>query len=192
MLRRLTLFLAVIALSPVMALAGLDVIAYSHLVRVQHPRVDRDGEPLDQEAQVRLEPVNFPERFRGLEAGAIYRFASQFEFGAGPYSDYNRWRNDLAEIAGYEAVEVMRPNGESERRYDEGAWSEKAGPFWELINFSDSEGVLGPVVSRKLHLDFVAFRKRAMVHPSPEFREQYKNWQKAFALAAQHGAVKFQ
>ena len=171
-------------------MAGLDITAYSGLQIVSNPKVDAEGDPIDTQNQVRLAPVEFPERFVGLRANAIYRFTGQYEFRAGSYSGYNWWRNELARLAGYPASVESRP-GKVEKRFDVSAWKSKGGPFWELINFSDAEGVIGPVACAKLYRDFVAFKDKAMKHSNADFRESYLEWEKAFALAAKRGAVVF-
>jgi hypothetical protein len=178
----LTIFaiLAIVGSRP--ALAGLDVSAYSKLVEVEHPVLDADGFPKDAEHEIRLSPVDFPERFEGLKADAVYRFGESFDFRAGSYTGYNWWRNELAKLAGYPAPD---------KRYDASAWNAKSGAFWELINFSDAEGVLGPVVCKKLYADFVSFHKAAMRHPNRDFVESYEAWERAFKLAAEHGAIVF-
>ena len=84
-----------------------------------------------------------------------------------------------------------------EWRYDRSAWQADGGPFFELINFSDCEGTLGPVVVAKLAQDFAAFQAAVDLLPpeahvgSYRFASQYANWRRALDLAAQDGAIKF-
>jgi len=52
-----------------------------------------------------------------------------FSFAAGSYSGYGQWRQNLAKVAGYKSAEE--------------AWELNGGPFWELIYFSDCDGVIG-------------------------------------------------
>jgi hypothetical protein len=179
-----------IAIYPAAALAGLDVTAYSELVEVPNAAVDKDGIPTAKD-MVRLSPVDYPERFKGLKPQAIYRFKKQFDFRAGSYSGYNWWRNELAKLAGYKPIEAKTVEGKTESRYDAAAWKAKSGPFWELINFSDAEGVIGPVVCKKLYADFVANHKAAMAHPSKDFQQSYLDWEKALELASKNGALEF-
>ncbi len=188
-MRRLMIVFA-IALCPASAIAGLDVTAYSGLVEVPNADVDKDGVPKAKD-MVRLSPVDFPERFKDLKSGAIYRFKKQFDFRAGSYSGYNRWRNELAKLAGYHPIDAKTVDGKTESRYDAAAWKAKSGPFLELINFSDAEGVIGPIACEKLYADFVAHHKAAMAHSSKDFQESYLDWEKALELGSRNGALEF-
>lgn len=187
MLRKL---LVAICLWPVAVMAGLDVTAYERLALVPSPQFDSDGEPQGPN-QVKLAPVEFTERFAGLTAGNVYRFESAFDFRAGSYSGYNYWRNELAKLAGNEQTPYKSFNGKTELRYDAAVWKNKKGPFWELIDFSDAEGVIGPVVCKRVYKDFLQFREVASKHPDEYFRESYKDWMKAFSMCANDGAIVF-
>ena len=90
---------------------------------------------------------NFPGRTAGIKPG-IYSFERSAEFRAGSYSGYNEWRDHLARMA----------VGMSAKKIWASGWK---GPFVELINFPDNEGVIGPVVAAKLAKDFAEFEHRA-------------------------------
>ncbi|KVN82401.1 hypothetical protein [Burkholderia ubonensis] len=169
--------------------AGLDITAYSGLKIVESPVLSSDGMP-QRENQVILESGDFPERFRGLESGKVYQFESSFDFRAGSYSGYNAWRNKLAKLAGYQPSTSVR-NDVVELRYDETAWKLDHGPFWELIDFSDAEGTIGPDVCRKVYQDFVQYRDQAAQVADAYFYESYGDWMKAFEMCANHGAIVF-
>lgn len=171
------------------ARAGLDVTAYSGLVIVESPAVLSDGTYQGKD-QITLDPGNFPDRFRGLEVGKVYQFTSSFDFRAGSYSGYNAWRNELAKLAGYQASMSVR-NKAVELRYDETVWKLDHGPFWELIDFSDAEGTIGPEVCRKIYRDFVQYRDQASRVSMPYFYESYVDWMKAFEMCANNGAIVF-
>ncbi|MBP1316672.1 hypothetical protein RJO15_11635 [Herbaspirillum huttiense F1] len=179
----------VFSLTTASAQAGLDITAYENLTMVKSPVLSADGVPVAQN-QIILFPSDFPERFEGLEAGKVYAFKSDFEFRAGTYSGYNHWRNELAKLAGYQQSSHVF-NGKTELRYDATAWNLKSGPFWELINFSDAEGVIGPVVCKKIYKDFMRYADQAREHAENYFRESYDNWKKAFSMCAHDGAIVF-
>ncbi|WP_457417766.1 hypothetical protein [Roseateles sp. P5_E7] len=181
---------AAICLWPLTAYAGLDVTAYEKLTIVPSPKFDKDGEPVG-ENQVKLAPVEFVERFAGLTPGKVYRYQSLFDFRAGSYSGYNHWRNELAKLAGYKQTPYKSFNGKIELRYDATVWSIKKGPFWELIDFSDAEGVIGPAVCKRVYADFLQYRATAAKHPDEYFRSSYEDWMKAFAMCAKDGAIVF-
>ncbi|STR45791.1 hypothetical protein [Iodobacter fluviatilis] len=170
--------------------AGLDIIAYEKLSIVSAPKFDKDGRPLG-EQQVKLAPVEFAERFTGLIAGKVYKYQSAFSFRAGSYSGYNDWRNELAKLAGYAQTPYQSLNGEIAQRYDVTVWNVKKGPFWELIDFSDSEGVIGPVVCKRISKDFIQYQSAASKHPDKSFRNAYEGWKKAFSMCANSGAIAF-
>jgi hypothetical protein len=183
--------LSAMALCPIAAHAGLDITAYERVSLVASPRLNAEGEPLDRK-EVRLDVVHFPERAEGLTPGKVYRFQTSFEFRAGSYSGYSAWRNELAKLGGYPPTMASFLRGNPpEPRYDATAWQRKSGPFWELIAFSDAEGLIGPVTCQRVHADFIRFQPAAEKHPDAEFRESYADWAKAFRLCANGGAIVF-
>jgi hypothetical protein len=159
---------------------GLDISAYSKIRRLPLPTdEDHSGE----HARIYPNP-DFPEQAEGIEDG-YYEYEHGMDFRAGSYSGYNEWRNELARLAGYAPVE------RDHSPYAAGAWQKKSGPFWELINFADNEGCIGPKTSAKLAKDFAEFQHNADLHPDEWFRAKYAEWRKAFELAADAGAVDF-
>lgn len=153
---------------------GLDITAYSQLT---DKRALGEGYEYDYEVEVAFYTQDtFPGRAEGIDKNRVYAFAEKFGFSAGSYGGYNEWRNRLAQMAGY--------------KNDEHAWASDSGPFWELINYPDNEGVFaGPAVS-KLLADFVAYQEKADAI-GDYFAVQYRAFRKAFALAVDGGAVKF-
>lgn len=75
-------------------------------------------------------------------------------------------------------------------RHDATCWQGATGPFSELINFSDCEGVIGPKTAAKLARDFAAFEAQAEAW-GDDFYDQYLNWEEVFLMAADGGAVAF-
>lgn len=176
---------------------GLDIRAFSKLKRID-AAFDDEGEPIDPvtcesvdyDLRVYINP-DFPGRCNLADNG-IYTAEANFCFCAGSYGWYNRWRDELARIAGYPAKQVDRyGSGRIETRYDQSAFEADGGPFWELIWFSDCEGIIGSEIAKKLHNDFIEFQAKADASPELGFRERYANWRKAFELAADDGAVEF-
>lgn len=163
---------------------GLDITAYRKLIPAPDAPVDGDGCPLEYERFGQIHPSSiafaeehWPGRSAGITAG-VYEPAEAFSFRAGSYGRYNQWRRQLAAFAGYDSLEVV--------------WdTHPTGPFVELIDFADNEGVIGPVVSAKLAKDFDEHQWRADRHPDDWFRTQYGNWRKAFEMATDGGAVDF-
>lgn len=179
---------------------GLDITAYEGISKLPC-HFNADGEPIDAETGEELDwntyfqahiNSDFPKQAEGLEHQAVYSFSRSEGFRAGSYSGYNQWRERLAELAGYPAADYAK-YGETTKRHDAGAWKADEGPFHALINFSDCEGVIGPVVSAKLAKDFADFQDRAdaVMDHDGYWREKYASWRMAFEMAAKNGAVSF-
>jgi len=119
-----------------------------------------------------------------LHSGLYHVFGDTYNFHAGSYGSYNRWRTSLC-LAAHGTYPLI-------------IWDNKskyAGkPFVELIDFSDCEGVIGPEVSTKLAEDFCAHAVMARgwnIVDRGWFLAKYEEWQRAFCLAADDGAVIF-
>jgi len=121
---------------------------------------------------------DFPHQANGLQTG-YYKGAKVLGFRAGSYTGYNQWRDWLARtMLGVSAETVWRHPADFAER-----------PFFELINFADNEGVLGPETCKRLAEAFAAHDEQAQ--NSGEFYDLYQTWRKAFELAADDGLVYF-
>ena len=177
---------------------GLDISAYKQLTKIDCV-FDADGDPIHPQTHEALDydlrahiNTDFPGRNGTIEDRAIYSASESFYFCAGGYGGYNAWRNELAKLAGYPARPYDRyKTGNFQQRHDQGAWEADSGPFWELINFSDCEGVIGPEVAAKLAKDFADHQAKADAHTDLGFLESYNEWRKAVEMAAENGAVDF-
>lgn len=124
---------------------GLDISAYSNikLSEVQDPE-DYDG--------IRIwKQHNFPDHCE-LEEGSYEETPDTraHQFRAGSYSGYNMFRNVLALCTlGVKAETVW----EAEDIY-------MSRPFFNLLNFSDCDGIIGPDYSAALFEDFRDNRER--------------------------------
>lgn len=172
---------------------GLDITYYKNLKEIACV-FDADGEPIDTKTGDPLEEYfqphvnkDFPTRADGLKDKAVYEGEHVGGFRAGSYGGYNQWREQLAELAGYAPAE----SGDRGIRFDAGAWAAGSGPFFELINFSDCEGVIGATISAKLAKDFAEFQSKADAHEDEWFKKLYAEWRTAFETAQQFGAVDF-
>jgi hypothetical protein len=199
---------------------GLDITAYSHLKHIG-PCYDRFEEDHDESHILTYAYTSFPDSFRGLggftEAddyesfsftgetcfmgGHCYAPTPQTEkhrFHAGSYSGYSIWRARLATFAWQDA-----PNSDILRdRFWDNIMQHRGKPFYELINFADNEGCIGPVAADKLFDEFTTYRDefRAWVKANPELKfkhvqentlTSYDNWMRAFDLASYNGLVRF-
>lgn len=156
---------------------GLDITAYKKLKVVKNPVLDEDGELVNWEtewqpgASMEWSEKHFPGRGQGVESQTVYTWQDKFGFRAGSYSGYNWWRSKLEKFS-------------------------KGNTFRELINFADNEGVIGPIVSKKLAKEFAENEEKAIefsntITDGQWWLSQYKNWRIAFEMAADNGAVDF-
>lgn len=171
---------------------GLDISAYS---KVKFVRQFSGWGDVDFDTQVVINDVaNQP--FDGVAddmKDGVYSFEDDMSFGAGSYSGYNYWRNELSLFAlGVEAKDV---------RDDYMAYEGR--PFARMINFSDCEGIIGTEWCKKLANDFVEYEEKAKEYFDESHTtygyvygrmlgfDKYQLWKDAFLLASDGGFVDF-
>lgn len=160
---------------------GLDCTAYKNLIALSEGEyeVDEDGYP---DVGVKFYFNNgYPLHSAGLDPEAVYKHEDAMGWRAGSYSGYSSWRGYLASFAKQFATDKK--------------------DFSELINFSDCEGVIGPIISAKLAADFNKNKDFLEDFASKTFGEDtenkewfvelYNTWSMAFEMAADNGAVSF-
>ena len=106
-----------------------------------------------------------------LNPQSVYSWEKEYGFRAGSYCGYNWWRDKLAEFAEDDAFE-------------------------ELIDFADNEGVIGSKVSKKLYDDFRNYHEEAFefsktLNDGEWWFNKYRDWETAFEMAKEDGAVRF-
>lgn len=178
---------------------GLDITAYSRLKHIGKHEKDialNEGEPggpddfcyYDGHVQAYAYD-SFPQSFRGIpvlgkravSGGDYFIEGGCFEhtpetvthgFRAGSYGGYGQWRADL------------------QRQFNPARVPD--GPFYELIWFADNEGSIGPEAAKDLLEDFRLHFEHYMP-PSSDgwWLTKYRDWTKAFELAADGGLVDF-
>lgn len=155
---------------------GLDITA------IQRP------ERCDEEEGYHVWDGGFPGRLEGMEPGPYADDGSESHgFRAGSYSGYNAFRDWLCRaVHGRSAESVW-----SER---ERTGSTPSGPFMELIDFTDCDGSIGPLVAAKLARDFADHEAAVLAQATGRnewFAETYRDFRRAFELAADTGVVIF-
>lgn len=178
---------------------GLDISAYRKLTKIDvtfdaddQPIDRKTGEPLDDYYRVYANP-DFPGRESGLVDRAVYGYEDSEHVFSRSYGGYNRWREELAKLAGYPKAERVMW-GVKEDLHAMSLWSGQVteGPFYELINFADNEGTIGPVVAAKLLRDFIEWDDRAKaVEGHPYFYQGYSELRRGLEMAADGGALDF-
>jgi hypothetical protein len=114
----------------------------------------------------------------------------RFMFSAGSYGNYNQWRTWLSKTFLGVFPETV---WENRARY-------QGKPFYELIDFGDNEGAIGPETSAKLAKDFETNRV-AVDLMLDQYQDEiemewnhgkFVEWQKAFEMASEDGFILFQ
>ena len=162
---------------------GLDVTWYRRLRPVPECVDIRDGVGWCDEHVSFFDNPDFPGRAEGVETEMCYDVGTDDcgEVFCSSYSAYSRWRTALSRMA---------LGVDSERVWEE--WPNYAGkPFAELINFSDCEGTIGPVVATRLAADFAAFDERARETMSDNHYRIYRSFADGCAAASDGGALRF-
>lgn len=185
---------------------GLDITAWSHIKRME------EQDPDDYSCIRVWRHSSFPLHCE-LEEGCYETtdLTDVHRFRAGSYSGYNVFRDVL----------TLCTTGVPSSSFWENEDLYQESPFFELVNFSDCDGAIGPKYSALLYEDFVQNRERFIANVrqeidysketsdplalEPEFIldlnlseetiayyiEQYDNWLKAFELAKDDGLVEF-
>ena len=172
---------------------GLDITAYRKLTPANgNEAFDETGELKYEDGWIQLcKNHDFPGSADDIQDRHAYKAEDSDGFHAGGYGGYNNFREQLAELAGYPQTEYEK-YGKKWPSFAATVWNDpKPGPFVELINFSDCEGVIGCAASAKLAKDFADFQAKADAHEDERFRQKYAEWRKAFDMASDGGAVRF-
>lgn len=138
---------------------------------------------------------DFVQRADGMVSGG-YEAPRLMDFRAGSYSGHYQFRNSLTV---YLAKEADFPTYLSKLPEEPINSLETSPPFFELIDMSDCEGVLGPKTCAKLAKDFEEHEVEFMTSPSAEDwylrwpspsardKDLYKAWKDGLKLAADNG-----
>ena len=181
---------------------GLDILAIS---RINFDSINEEAE-LDTESRDEETDQNFIflmnndilfEQSDGIKQGN-YRYDGACDsFGAGSYSGYNRWREKLAFLAGWDisdlheaAIKTLARNENLNEVLDQDDTAKVEIPFVELIMFSDCEGFIGTKTSAKLFKDFSEHLEDAK-EIGDGFFYLYEHFMNAFDLASDDGCVVF-
>lgn len=163
---------------------GPQFNVFSKLSKMEMSEVKlfEDGTPEEERIATFFSNPLFPAHISGLDSNMFYRCnGKKMRFGAATYEEYQKFRVHLARVAGFtNELELIL----------------KGGPlyFIELLNFSDSEGTIGPMVCKKLYNDFrdnydIAEEYFKGVEEGGKYWMHYQNWCKALSVARQNGAI---
>jgi len=109
----------------------------------------------------------------------------------------------LAVVAGYTDINNVFESYEKEFRLLKikklNGEEVKMKPFYEILNFSDCEGIIGPEICKKLYEDFVNFDNKAKTYSKANnqyylnnnFYDLYLKFKEAFKVTSDNGIVSF-
>ncbi len=174
---------------------GLDIVAYERLELKAQDMDEREVYDLveklwdDGVQSVTLWPsMDFTERAAPLVVpsakgkATVYACSgAELDFRAGSYGGYGAFREWLCRLA---SIPEPRVQWAAPEKY--------AGlPFFELVNFSDCEGVIGSIACAELAKDFATYQEQANAANDEWLTPLYAKWRQAFELAAKDGCVRF-
>lgn len=162
---------------------GLDIVAFEK-ARKLHENFEAKPEEIEYEGENEVFRVRVNTAFDShdhLTDGIYTHEGRMVDFTAGSYGTYNGFRSDLCRMA-----HGVMPNI---------VWNNKelylGGDFFELINFSDCEGVIGPTTAGKLFNDFKKHRDAYHLENNAWDAENYDLWMKAMEFASNDGMLIF-
>lgn len=125
----------------------------------------------------------FRRSLRGLNAGRCYKVSDRAITVSNSYSGHGRFREVLAR--------VFYDKAPRDIWNDPDAYVDQ--PFFELLQFADNEGTIGPLAAADLARDFAEGREQwnAALEVSEWVRSTYDEWAEAFEAAANGGLVTF-
>lgn len=175
---------------------GLDITAYSNIKITNYTGynydTDEDGDmDYDIHVQFYLNP-HYPNHVEGISNKYVYEYEDSYDFRAGSYGGYFKFREELAKLAGY-PVAINIYNTKETGHFYYVTQVANSGPFYELINFSDCEGTISHQVCQKLYDDFIKFKDIAMQDDKlhPYYQQVYNDFITALELAKNNGALSF-
>lgn len=164
---------------------GLDITAYKNIKKLGSCELYEDYEDqFDEDKTLYITHNNkdFPRMMNGIETNDVYSYEDTYNFRAGTYSGYNRWREWLSKM-------MIRV---SPKRVWDYPLRLKDKPFYPLINFTDCDGIIDPDMCKKLHKDFTDNYEKIVEDSYSRFNvDLYINWFKAFEFASQNGCLVF-
>lgn len=152
---------------------GLSCIAYHNIQ--EYMGEDEDG------GKFFYNHPAFPYAARDISENIRYTYEWSDGFLNCSYTTFGQWRRWLACSVGWDSFEDAVSNG-------------KLGdPFYELLNFSDCEGVLGTRVCKKLLKDFLTYEDKIKECCDNDdfFFIYYLQWIRGLEAASNQGCIEF-
>lgn len=165
---------------------GLDVSVYQNY-RVLD--INEDDDDYDYNFNALSLEDEWEDRMKNLEKGKYYAGDRVAHLISYPYSSHNRFREQLIRLIGRSDL-LLSHDGTIDW---EALYPEKNLPFYELVYFSDCEGVLDWETSEKLYNDFKNHEFLAkQVFKNEEYNlRRFNEWMETFELGKNKGVVVF-
>lgn len=173
---------------------GLSICAYVDL-KAAPEFVDENDEGEDGDAYeayyeslLDLTQCSAFEDRSGSVAPGLYE-ATEYETALSmSYNGYGTFREMLAKAVGYPAIPFPR---NEDLLHSNGCWQSDSGPLYELINFSDCEGYLGPEAVAKISRDLIEYREQilAEIGHIEFFKSEFEDLSRVFEYVAAHNGV---
>lgn len=161
---------------------SLDVTAYEVATLLpEHEEPDNFTD--EDDYQLAFAAPGLERSLAGLIPRRYYTTSGRsYEFRAGSYIYYDEFRRALCRAALDTDLETIWN--------DPDTWADK--PFFELLNFADNEGSIGPVAAAALAEDFTTLDEEVtLLFTDLDHQRSYQEWKSALRLAADTGMVVF-
>ncbi len=146
---------------------GLDITAYRDIFKIN------EGKVIDKDDGFFVYINNNFDAHDDLTTGRYDSIEDCFSFGVG-YNWYDQFRTQLSLLTGVKRGRMK-----------------KGDKLFELIFFSDCEGVIGAKTSQKIYDDLVSIKDKATDTLHPNYLSFFRNLLIAFELARHDGCVVF-
>lgn len=175
---------------------GVDIRGYTNIRKIEAV-LDEDGEPLDPTTREPMQDAlklwvnpDYPERAADIADKGVYAYDECAGHASYGYGSYNFWRDHLAKLAGW-PLGSYEQYGRSWDSHAASAWHADGGKLWELINFSDCEGTIGPAACTKIAAELREIAATDPQFPRPHDRAFFDEMVKIFEAVAGNGCVVF-
>lgn len=147
---------------------GLDVSVYTSIELCGPRECDFKAFVIDDSWRWKIKNL----RENGYYKGVCYNCGLSYS-----YSTHKRFRMSLCKLVGFDSKDFTEVP--------------EYGPFSELIDFADNEGVLDWEVSEKLFEDFENYKELAKIELEKPWIDFYMQWGEVFKVAKNKGVVVF-
>ena len=161
---------------------GLYIIAVNKIKKIANFSENWENlVDIDDKKLIRVKINNLFSSHDHLESGIYVYEGEEMELSCGAYSSYSNFRNTLSNIAhNIDSTEIWN-------NYE----MFKGEAFYELINFSDCDGVIGPTSSTRLLSDFKRYKEDFFKISNEWDCEYYEDWIKILEIASNDGMLVF-